>query len=496
MSGAPAGTAPDDVNALAGDAERRQRRGTQQLLLARVLVYGSAYVVAAILARQLGAEDYGTYGVIMSQLLWLEIVVNSGVPAAMAKRLADDAPGAAAIEAAGRGLLVGGALAAVGLGWLGAPTLAGLMRIPSGDWLLRLALLDVPLAAAYASYEGLLYGTRRFGVLAVAQAGVAAARIAGVVVLTRLGVSLVGALLVNVLATAAVCTALALRFPPRRLTFPWSRAVALVTVAAPVALYLVTSQVVVNLDLWALKSLWRGDADVVGFYVASANLARTLGVVPAVQAGVLFASIAWAVAAGDRARATRHIQEAARFALVVVTAAVAILSLDAGEILSVLFSRAYAGGGAYFPFQVTGFALFALMDVFANALMAGGRRWMAAAVIVCVLPVMLAANVVLIPRFGAVGAGTSMVLSIALCTAATGALTYRAFGPVVRLATLARIAAAAAVAAAVSRLLPVAGPLVLVKTAALGLLYLGVLAALGEISRDDLGFGARSGAAS
>jgi hypothetical protein len=74
---------PPIADVAADDAHGRQRRGTQQLLLARVCVYASAYGVSAILARGPGTQEYGTYGVFVSQLLWLEIMVNFGTPAAI-----------------------------------------------------------------------------------------------------------------------------------------------------------------------------------------------------------------------------------------------------------------------------------------------------------------------------------------------------------------------------------------------------------------------------
>src|SRR5262245_8357953 len=67
----------------------RQRKGTRQLLFARVFFFATAYLVSAILARKLGVIDYGVYGVVISLLLWLEILTNAGVPGATSKIIAD-----------------------------------------------------------------------------------------------------------------------------------------------------------------------------------------------------------------------------------------------------------------------------------------------------------------------------------------------------------------------------------------------------------------------
>src|SRR5206468_9058121 len=120
-------------------------------------------------------------------------------------------------------------------------------------------------------------------------------------------------------------------------------------VTAPLALYLIAGQMLLNLDLWSLKGLWEGGGEVVGHYVASMNLARILMVIPGAQAGVIFTSVAWAVASHDTARARRHIQDATRFAVIIAAAAWVILGLNASEVLSSLYSPAYAAGEHFLP---------------------------------------------------------------------------------------------------------------------------------------------------
>src|SRR5262249_62271373 len=71
------------------EAHERQRRGTRQLLLARASFFVSLYIVSAILARKLGAIEYGTYGVVVSVLFWLEMLVRGGGTGAKAQLIAD-----------------------------------------------------------------------------------------------------------------------------------------------------------------------------------------------------------------------------------------------------------------------------------------------------------------------------------------------------------------------------------------------------------------------
>jgi O-antigen/teichoic acid export membrane protein len=253
------------------------------------------------------------------------------------------------------------------------------------------------------------------------------------------------------------------------------------------ALYLVSGQVLVNLDLWALKVLWESGGEVIGHYVASMNLAKTLMVIPAAQSGVLFSSVAWAIASRDTIRAQRHIHEASRFAVIIAAAAWAILGPNAAEFLSVLYSNAYADGQRFLWLQLAGFGLFALIDAFAHALMAAGRQRFVAGALVATIPLAWLGNYLLIPWLGPLGAAISMVLGMAIGAAVTGGMAYHRFGSLVQSSTLIRVLGAAAVVGLVSVAIQVQGPLVIIKLGLLGGLYLLVLYLLGEITGKDFG---------
>ena len=472
----------------ADEAHDRQRRGTLQLLVARGVFFASAYAVSAILARALGPADYGTYGVILSQLFWLEMVVHAGVPAATSKLIADGRHDPDDVARSARVLLIGIAGVLLLAGWIISPAVAGLMHIPNGELLYRMSIIDLPFAAIYASYEGILYGHRRFGVLATAQIAYGLFRVAAVSALILVGFSIERALLAIVCSSVAICVFLGYRLPPRGFRPARATILEISSFAGPMALCLIWGQVLVNLDLWSLKSLWIGDGEVIGHYVGSLNLARTLAVIPTVQAGVLFSSVAWASASGDKVRAVRHIQEASRFAIVIAAAAVVILGANGADVLSVLFSSAYAEGQRFLPFQLVAFGLFALLDVFANALMAAGRQRVVAVVLTAMVPIGWASNYVLIPRIGPTGAAVSLLLGVVVAAAVTGTIARAHFGALIRFSTVMRVLIASSIVWIASAAVHMPGSWVLVKLVLLGALYLVTLYLLKEITLRDFGF--------
>src|SRR5262250_608800 len=138
------------------EVQEHAQRGTRQFLVARVCVVLSGYVTTAILTRKLGPAAYGIYGVIISQVLWLEMVNNAGVAGAIAKLMADGAHDHAEIERSGRALLLGFSFALLTVSWFIAPQVASFMQIPHGDVLFRVAILDLPFMAFFTSYDGIL----------------------------------------------------------------------------------------------------------------------------------------------------------------------------------------------------------------------------------------------------------------------------------------------------------------------------------------------------
>lgn len=445
----------------------------------------AGYVVAIMLARGLQPADFGTYGVIVSAIVWFQVVVAAGIPAASSKLISDQLGEARQVETSARFLLLTLALLLFLVAWSVAPLIARLFDIRNGAVLVRIALLDVPLTAMYAAYQGALVGHRRFGPLALAHVLYGAAKVVGVSVLLWLGLSIKGALLINVAATATALVFLLLRFPPTVFRPDRDAVRLIIGIAIPMGLYLIGQQVLLSLDLWSLKALWRGGEEVVGHYVASLTIAKTLLLIPVVQSAVVFAVTAWALARRDETGAKEHVFEASRFALILAGPAAVIVALHASPLLGLLFSDAYSAGGRFLALHLAAFGLFGFLDVYVHCLLAAGRQHLAAIVVLIVLPVVAVANWSLIPALGPIGAAISLVLGVAIGTIIAGGLTYRRFGGLVRPRTLVNVLLTVVVIAVGSRLIHVGEGWLLLKMAGLEGVALLLLWLLGEVEPAD-----------
>ncbi len=459
-------------------------RGTVQLLIGRGLFMVSGYVITVILARGLGPAAYGVFGVIMSLLLWIEVVGDLGIQRATIKLIPESREPKAVAQTASALLLLVSIVLFIAC-WLGAPLVAAALDIPDGARLFRIAVLDLPFNGLYLAYQGILQGHRQFGTLSITLILYSIVKLAGIAALLVIGLSVEAALIVNVLATVGALIYLFSRDRPRIGLPSRSLVTRMIRIAAPLSVFVVTMQFVLSAHLWALKRL-SNDDNVVGFYAAAFNLARLPTVVPFVLTGVVLASISMALARGDLPLARRYIQAASRFILVVLLPVCLLGAIDAEPIMALVFSPSYSSGGPFLALLLASFGLFALFDTLLHALIAAGQYYRVTGTLLALVPVTLLLNGFLIPAFGAVGAAAGFLATLACGTAGAVFWTFRHYGAPAQLATIVRTLVASGVVAALSLQFDSTGLWLLVKLSVLMLVYLIVLTVLRELGMADL----------
>jgi stage V sporulation protein B len=461
-------------------------RGSVQLLIARFIFLGSGLVISIILARGLGPVEFGVYGVIMTLLTWLEMTFGGSIPGAVANLLPKHATSAAVVEQTARLLVIAGSLVLFSVCWLLAPLAAELLKIPSGTFFFRIAIVDIPLMSIFFAYQGIFYGHRRFSTLSLSLALQTLTKLAGVAVLILIGITLTGALIAHILATACVIVYLVLRFPPDRSPWSPSLARAMVLIALPLGMYAIAMQAHSNMGLWLLKSLWTGDAEVTGFYAAALNVTRALTVVQSALSGVLFAALSWAFAGADHVAAQRHIQGATRFALLLLAPACVLLTVDARNVVELLYSEAYTPAAEILPYQVFGFAALAFLDIFFHVMMAYGRFAYCAGILFGLVPFGVLLNLALIPLWGGFGAAVALLLTIAAGSAIAALLAARQFGRLLVPASALRIGIATLALIPLAHQVSAPGIWLVPKFLGLLAVYLLFLALLRELTVEDL----------
>lgn len=470
------------------DPARRAARGTLLLLASQVALAVAGYVVAVILARGLGPGPYGVYGLVYSVLLGVELIGRFGMPQALSKLIAEQPKGSTALEGTGITLMLVVYLFIFAGFWLFSAQLADLFRVEDGARLFRIASLDIPFYGLFFACGHILMGRRMFGVEAAAGFLYAAAKVAGISVLVYIGISVAGALIVNVLASvvALAFTAWWVGRASFRPTLSHWRS--LLRLAIPIGLFSLGSQLLLSLDLWALNALGRDvTEEVKGWYVAATNAARIPNMVGFVLVGVLIPSISRAIAAGDRDVLVRSVRDSTRFLAITLLPGGAFIAVEARGLLELLFSEAY--GDAAPLLRILIFAhgiLYTWLVTQCGVLIGAGLARRAAGLMLLLLPIAVGLDVILIPEWGGIGAALAALLVDALGALMVARLVNDHVCPVASGPTVARALLAAALVAAAAAAVRLEGLLLVAESIALGAGYLALAARLGLWSRDDV----------
>ena len=462
---------------------RKTLAGTVRLFAAESLVFPTGIVTAAFLTRWLGAEGYGEYSLAALVVAWVQwgvvsllsrstILAIGGTP--------DWKPLATRILrihlAAG---LVTGAIV-----FLAAPLLARALGLPSLTSYLRLFALDVPLFVYAHAHKNISTGRGAYGRRAQAVAARWISRMVLIVLLVALGLSITGAILGSIGASAIEL--LVARRYDRASLFARSAASArpFLTAATPLFVSAVAMRFVQDADLFALKALGASSADA-GIYAAARNLSLAITVFSAAFTPLLLATLVRLVGEGALDHARDMARDALRLVLL-MTPFAALASGAAEGIVRLVFGDPFAPAGPVLSRLIFAGLGFTVVAVGSAVLIAGGRLDLPARILGVLAPLVIVGHLWAIPRFGAIGAAWVTTGAMGLAAAAILASIARMWGIAPPLMSVIRAAAVSLAAAAVARAWPASGAELVLRLALLSAGIPLAIVALGEFSRREL----------
>lgn len=474
-------------------AEKRLPLGALYLSGGQGIFLVSGFVLHAFLARWLAPSLYGIFGVAMTVLVWVEIIVNNGVPSALQRFLPDQSLSEQSVRrtAARCQVLISVALFLVFT--LAAPGLARLLRDPMLTGYLRLAFLDILAMGAYAYHRGVLNGWRAFEHLALAITAYSLTKLLAICLLVYLGLGIEGALIGNIVASLGGLVA-ALFWTRQRGTQSTvdpqvmpsqvnERQV--LAFVLPTALFSLVSNVLLGLDLMGVQALL-SDANQVGYYAAAVNLANAPRLVLLAFSFTLLPSLSYAIAAHNPDQARRDLQQIIRLLALVLLPILALVISTAKPLVTFVFSEAYLPAAPILSILIVTYAIYTVYITLVSALLAENRPGRALAIPLALLPVAIGAIWLGISRFGTMGAAYASLLSVAAAATIVVGYVSRRFRPPLAPSSLVRIALASVVIGGLAWWWSPGGVTLIVGYGLLLGLYLILLLVLGEIRLQDL----------
>ena len=456
------------------------------LLLSQAAVILAGYCIHVALARILGPADYGLFGIAYNALYVITLLVATGVPPAVSRLVATDLDHAAAALTEGlqlQGLL---ALSAAAVYALGAGMVATLLDDPSLETYIRVSALVIPGHALLYLLAGYLGGHQLFARQAFLTSAYSLFRVVSVLSLASLAGVVGGMVGLGIAPFAASLLGFVLLPSSKGYGRRGARHLAegLVAAAVPLTAIVAGSHLLLSLDLLLLKALT--DLQLaIGYYTAATTVGRTPYFLLTALGGMMLPVISQSLRDGLIADARRLIRQVVRAVVVASVPVVALLAVQAEQVVHLLFSAEYAAAKGPLPLLTAAACLAGLFSI-AASIEAGGRNELRA-MWVLLLSVCLGGllGILLIPSYGMMGAAWTGVATSACAGISSLAIVLRSYRVALPYATLARSVVAVIPVALVLLWLspsPTASPFALVAG---GLAYVLALVALGELEPND-----------
>lgn len=457
--------------------------GTARLLAAEALIFPTGLVTAAFLTRRLGADGYGVFGLAALTVTWVQwaaVSLLSRATILSVRQAVEWKPLASRILQLH---LAAGLAGTAGL-WIAAPLVAELLRVPSLSGYLRIFAADVALFVYSNGHRNVVTGLGRFGHRARIVAARSLARMALVIVLVGMGLSIQGAILASIGASVIELLVASRYDRPRLFARPEVSARPFLLSAAPLVAGALALRVVQDADLFALKALGASTAEA-GYYAAARNLSVAPLVFAAAFAPLILSTLVRLARDGEVEHARMMARDAERLTLALAPFA-ALAAGAAGGIVGTVFGPGFAPAAPVLPWLMFAGVAGSVLATGGMILIAGGRLHAQARILVGLIPLAIGGHLWAIPRFGAIGAARvttfAMVAGAALTLAAVARM-WRVRPPA---ATLLRIAIVSLGVGLAARYLPAGGWGLIGGLAVLAAAIPVALVALGEFDRREI----------
>lgn len=466
---------------------------TRWAMIAKLLSVGLWALVTLILARALHAQAYGLFALTISVLTFARIISGSGLGNSTGKHLANlnaDEVSTKAGPLLAAGLLTQMAAVAVlaGAVWLLKSEIAARLGIPQLEATLKIGAVTLVFYVLAEFAKACFQGLRRFDYLALVVGTEFIGKLILAAGLALFGLGLTGALTGFTIALVLATAVSLIIFAREGMRWPAVSGSEWRSLAAySLPLMLTTAGFVVYTDLDNLMLGFYSGARQVGAYSLAMNIARApmFMLIPVGQAAAPHLVKLWQA---DDGGAAEFVRTLLKYTVAIFFPLAAGLFLLAPQILG-LIGKEYVG--AYPALRVmTVFAMsLGLGAVVTPALDYMGRAWRRAVWLAVAVLANVVLNIILIPRFGGVGAALAtacthtpyMLSNVVILARITGLKAGQIVG------SLAAIFVGGLAAVSITFL-------ILTESSSLWLslivgagVYLGAIFLLGVVSREEIG---------
>lgn len=457
------------------------------VFVARAVFTIESYVIHIILGHFLNPIEYGVWGVVFNLLNIFRNVLNNGLPQTLTKLVAENIENAFLYK---KRILKLGTILGVAFGiifYFSADPIASLMNDPSIGIYLRLVSILIPSLTIFSIYLGALTGMKSFGSYAFIIIFYQIIQVLMVYIPLELGYGLLGALIGYIVSTLLILI-LTIIITDRKISSKLvnlSQEIKITTLgifksAGPLSIFVILLNILMTADLLFVKRTY-SDSPISGYY----NVATTLSKFPYYLytsiAITLLPNIASKIKTATSEKVNRLIQNNIEILLYMMVPALAIISINANEIIPLMYPREYLPSADILKYIIFGFGFHTLNYVLVIALFAKDNVTKPLYAITLALISSFIINGVFIPIYGINTAIFVCLFIPAAMSIYFFRLVIKEYGKIINVAVYLKIGAITASISIAAYLIKVNGILAIIEC---GILY---CISIIPISRDLLG---------
>ena len=467
--------------------------GTIYLMGAELIFILSNYIIHIGVARYLGTEAYGLFGLLLSLYLINRAVLNTGVPRAVSKFVSSSPEKRDSLFQISfkLQLLLAFIFALVYI--IFAKNIAALLHDTSlTRYIIFLGMITVPLALFSLYTSGYMNGLKLFREQANVAMIHSIARMVLTFIFLFLGFGIFGLLWAYFLAILAglilswwllkrkVAPVLKVYYGPSS-SFSWKKILAF---ALPVTTASLAFTFLRNVDVLLIK-YFLVDNTVVALYTAAFTLSTAPAMIFTNLPVTLMPSVSKALAHNNVSLVRKYISQSVRYALLLFLPLTALVAVTSAKLLSLFYSPVYSLAGPVLSVLIFGSMFWSIFSIFTAIITGSGKPGMEMRLGLLLLFIIVILDFLLIPQYGIIGAAFSFLITSLLALLLVSIYIYMVYKTLMPWFSLIRITLCSMMVSLIASFFPYQGFVIVALCAGLFLLYFLLLYLFGELGEED-----------
>ncbi len=458
-------------------------RATILLMTSQVIFLFSGFLINSGLARIFKPIDYGTFGLVMSILVIVELFVITGIPEAIQKFGGERPEVMSKLISKTLPWQIVYAIIVFLIFWLIAPLLSNIFGDSELTFYLRIAGIDIIIYGLYKYFLGVQNGLHRFFHYTILGITYSLAKLAAILGLVWLGFSISGALVGNIIGSvlALILAFMFSRVPESEVELE-SRSYTSFVIQN--VFYFVGLNLFFSIDLWFVKYYIPGAG--VGLYVSASVLAKVTYLISVALSAVLLPSLSRTIKLQQQQRTNALIKDSLRYLMIFLVLINTVIIINSTGIIKLFFGDDYIAAASVLSILIVGLSFFTMMAII-NTIMIANNQMRASLVLILGLLILdCILNRILVPHYQLYGAAIATATVGLLGTILGGLYVFKEFKSLIISFSLVRLTAITLFVFFIANLMNQIHIDVILKSVLLGSIFLFLLWLTREITSVDL----------